>query len=143
MWQSGLAGIDAQMSIRPVADRMGDGSAAHPLLDPEVVLIAASVAMHDGPGAERALDVYDSQGVRCGVFPDAFSLTTWSAEPAFQSHHSLPEGIVRQPCADGGAVCIAVNATLDPDSGVSPFEAFTLLGDELGHCLRQAASGTR
>ncbi|MGA8258230.1 MAG: hypothetical protein WB767_16805 [Nocardioides sp.] len=141
MWQAGLAGIDADLTIRPVSDRMGDGPSAHPLLDPEVVLIAASVGTHEGSGAGRALDMYDSQGERCGVFSDAFSLTRWSVLPTFRSHHSLPEGIVRQSCPDGGEVCVAINATLDPDSGVSPFEAFTLLGDEAGHCLRQAASG--
>ena len=110
-----------------------DGQDTRTLGAPEVVVVAADA---DGAADPAAVELHDAAGTPCRSVGDVFALTSWSGLPGFSSHHALPEGILREGCPGGSPVCVVVNATLtDPATAGNPFAAFTLVGDELAHCL--------
>lgn len=141
MWQQGMGsmteaqGAPAGSDIHVSTIRLAADESAYPVLDAEMVLVAATIA-DPGEGGP-ALELYDDGGVRCAVYDDPLALDVWAQLPSFSGHHSLPEGIARQDCGDS-EVCVAVNATFDPGAAtLDPFEQFGLVGDEVGHCLRR------
>lgn len=130
MWQGGLAGL--------VED---DGAGEEPK---ELVVRTERVApdgLVDVAGAEIvvvvATEAAQSGGARldigCATYDDVFAFGAGRQREGFDSHHRLPEGTFDAVC-DGEPVCVAVNATFTA-GGVTPMEAFGLVGDELGHCL--------
>ncbi|CAB4714733.1 unannotated protein [freshwater metagenome] len=141
MWQQGMgsmteaAGAPAGSDIHVSTVRLAAGESAYPVLDAEMLLVAATVA--DPGDGGPALELYDDTGARCAVLEDPLALDVWAQLPSFSGHHSLPEGIARQACGDS-EICVAVNATFDPGAAtLDPFEQFGLVGDEVGHCLRR------
>lgn len=136
MWETGLAGLSEEGEPLELVVREEQVPADGTLLleDPEIVFVVASGADSSG-GA--TLDVADRAGAGCASYADAFALGPWTAVNDFASHHRLPEGTLVTACGPAGnAVCFAVNATFT-EGGVDPMEAFSLVGDELGHCLRR------
>jgi len=134
MWQGGLAGLAgegsgqdesqegaAELVVR--SERVApDGTAQ--VVGAEIVVVVASDAASAG-GAVL--------GTGCTTYDDVFAFGAWREREGFDSHHRLPEGTFDATC-DGESVCLAVNATFTA-GGVAPMEAFSLVGDELGHCL--------
>ncbi|MGB0190145.1 MAG: hypothetical protein ACPF9W_04160 [Nocardioides sp.] len=134
MWQGGLAGLAgegsgqdesqggaAELVVR--TERVAPDGRAQ-LAGAEIVVVVASDAASAG-GA-----VLDTG---CTTYDDVFAFGAWREREGFDSHHRLPEGTFDATC-DGESVCLAVNATFTA-GGVAPMEAFSLVGDELGHCL--------
>lgn len=143
MWQTGIDSLadepdlgwlrDAEFEI--TADALGD-EPTYSLLDPEIVIVAATP-----PGAAAAavgrLEVYDTDDALCDTVDDPFAFDTWTVRKGFASHHDQPEGIYVEDCGgQGGNVCFAINATINPAAGMSEvFDMFSLVSDEFGHCL--------
>lgn len=136
MWQGGLDGLTGDdgeaRELSLTTERVSTGG-AHPLLDPEIIFV---IAADDEEGSGTTLEVYDRDGARCAAYADAFAFDAWRDRDGFDSHHRLPEGTLDQDCGGDDATCVAVNATFVA-GGVDPMEAFRLVGDELGHCLRR------
>ncbi|MEC9051953.1 MAG: hypothetical protein VX747_05800 [Actinomycetota bacterium] len=126
MWQGGLAGLSGEEEAAELAVRTErvapDGMAQ--VVGAEIVVVVASDTASAG-GA-----VLDTG---CTTYDDVFAFGAWREREGFDSHHRLPEGTFDAEC-DGEPVCLAVNATFTA-GGVAPMEAFSLVGDELGHCL--------
>ena len=130
MWQGGLAGlagedpgVDEAKELVVRTERVApDGTVQ--VVGAEIVVVVAT----DAASAEGA--VLDTG---CATYDDVFAFRAWRDRDGFNSHHRLPEGTFDATC-DGEAVCLAVNATFTA-GGVTPMEAFSLVGDELGHCL--------
>ena len=134
MWQGGLAGLaeegsgegsgqDGAQELVVRTERVAPDGRAQ-LAGAEIVVVVASDAASAG-GA-----VLDTG---CTTYDDVFAFRAWREREGFDSHHRLPEGTFDATC-DGEPVCLAVNATFTA-GGVAPMEAFSLVGDELGHCL--------
>lgn len=126
MWQGGLAGLAGEEEAAELVVRTErvapDGTAQ--VVGAEIVVVVASDTASKG-GA-----VLDTG---CASYEDVFAFGAWREREGFDSHHRLPEGTFDATC-DGEPVCLAVNATFTA-GGVAPMEAFSLVGDELGHCL--------
>lgn len=129
MWQGGLAGLAGEDPEEEAAELVvrtervaPDGTAQ--VVGAEIVVVVATDTASAG-GA-----VLDTG---CATYDDVFAFGAWRERGGFNSHHRLPEGTFDATC-DGEPVCVAVNATFTA-GGVTPMEAFSLVGDELGHCL--------
>lgn len=126
MWQGGLAGLAgedeaAELVVR--TERVAPDGRVEVRGAEIVVVVATDAARADGAVLDTG----------CATYDDVFAVGAWRAREGFNSHHRLPEGTFDATC-DGEAVCLAVNATFTA-GGVTPMEAFGLVGDELGHCL--------
>lgn len=134
MWEGGLAGLaeegsgegsgqDGAQQLVVRTERVAPDGTAQVVGADIVVVVASDTASAGGAVLDTGCTTYD----------DVFAFRAWREREGFDSHHRLPEGTFDATC-DGEPVCLAVNATFAA-GGVAPMEAFSLVGDELGHCL--------
>ena len=134
MWQGGLAGLAGEGSGQDESQ----GGAAELVVrtervasDGTVQVVGAEIVVVVATEAASAGGAVLDTG--CTTYDDVFAFGAWREREGFDSHHRLPEGTFDATC-DGEPVCLAVNATFTAGR-VAPMEAFSLVGDEVGHCL--------
>ena len=160
MWEGGIDYLSDEMGL----DWLGSGMDFHitvdsfdpsgenggefttyPIVDPEIVVIAANpaVATYVGIGIDPVDSVFVNEDlVPCRVGGNPFDIEQWEALPGFNSHHDSRSGTYVEDCGGdgdaagggGGNVCFAVNA--GNDAPVLEMDSlFDLVSHEFGHCL--------
>ena len=153
MWEGGIDYLAGQMGlgwlergvdfhitvdyIDPTGQNAGGEFTTYPVVDPEIVVVAAhNNAALFGIGIDP-LAVFGEE-VPCLPVQNPFDVDQWDALPGFDSHHEPREGIYNADCKEGtgGNVCFAINTTLDlPPEVMDWNEMFDLVSHEVGHCL--------
>ena len=149
MWEGGIEYLATEMGLNWMAagmefhisldyfdplDNQGGEFTTYPLVDPEIVVIAANPAGGFGIGFDP---VAGSNGIPCRPVANPFDFQEWENLPGFNSHHDERTGTYVEDCGGaGGNVCFAINAATDPaPDSIELIGLFDLVAHELGHCL--------
>jgi hypothetical protein len=126
-----------------------DDVSTYPLVDPEIVVVAADPAGQGigiDPVAQTTyaeensaynLGILNDDMVPCDNIANPFRLDTWKGMPGYDGHHGDSGGIYNEDCGgEGGNTCFAIAGAVDPIPGVNDtFPLFDLVQHEVGHCL--------
>jgi hypothetical protein len=163
MWEAGIHYLSQQMGLEWMQDmdfhvtvdyvdptNSGNGGefTTYPIVDPEIVVIAANPIGGAGIGVDpidfTAPITGEDQGPCHGV-SNPFDYDAWENLPGFDHHHQARSGHYVEDCGGaGGNICFAVNGAIDPAPGAVedgsllgavPFPLFDLVAHEFGHCL--------
>ena len=153
MWEGGVDYLASEMGLDWLAEGMdfhitvesfdpageeGGEFTTYPIVDPEIVVIAANplVAVSAGIGIDPINQVFvDENLVPCHNISNPFDFEYWENLPGFNSHHDTRSGTYVEDCGGaGGNICFAVNGGADtPLLDLSSL--FDLVSHEVGHCL--------
>ena len=156
MWEGGIDYLAEQMGLPWLtegmdfhitvdsfdpADETGGEFTTYPVVDPEIVVVAANPAAfgYVGIGVDPVNQVFvnEDQLQLCHGVPNPFDIEQWEALPGFDSHHDGRSGTYVEDCGPeggGGNICFAVN--VGNDSPVIDLSSlFDLVSHEFGHCL--------
>jgi hypothetical protein len=128
-----LEGVDFHVTVDTV-DLTGDGGgefSTYPIVDPEIVLVAAN------PTAGAGVGISPVQAP-CTGLANPFDFDAWARVPGFDSHHKgSRSGTYEENCGgSGGNICFAVEAGWELEPGtVDWWSLFNMMGHEMGHCL--------
>ena len=145
MWEAGLqslagemgldwlqSGVDFHVTVDAIDVVGGEGGefTTYPLLDPEIVLVAANPTVGVGVGISLV-------ELPCHGVVNPFDFAYWDALPGFNSHHNTRSGTYVENCeGSGGNVCFSVLAGWDPEpTAIEWVSQFNLMSHEIGHCL--------
>ncbi len=155
MWEGGIHNLAPQMGLKWLGKGMqfhitvdvvgfdGNGGefTTYPIVDPEIVVIAANpvglIGIGIDPVATAGSLTGDPGDVPCAGVRNPFDFAAWDALPGFETHHEERVGTYVEDCGGaGGNICFAVNTAQDiaPES-FDPFNLFDLVAHEFGHCL--------
>jgi hypothetical protein len=138
-------GVDFHVTVDYVDLQGGAGSefTTYPVVDPEIVVIAANPTGGAGIGIDPVdflagpFSFTDENAVPCHNVANPFDFEYWDSLPGFDNHHGNRTGTYTEDCGgQGGNICFAVNGAIDPEpSTLDTLNLFDLVSHEFGHCL--------
>lgn len=154
MWEGGIDYLAEEMGLGWLAEGMdfhitvdsfdptgesGGEFTTYPIVDPEIVVVAASPAVvgYAGIGIDPVDSIFVNEDfVPCHAVANPFDIEQWENLPGFNSHHETRSGTYVEDCGGGGGgnICFAVNAGNDP-AVLDISSLFDLVSHEFGHCL--------